>query len=1002
MKRKNQAFPIVLPARMSLKSNAFQNFEIAVLDFPYQEAINAFLNGLKRILHKDRLEWWQYPPYRLLNSAITACAPTVVHGFEKYSDARHRVRRMLAVGKPVYSDVGKIIGSTLRYPSEEQIAQLIQVWIHLWGQQPWLKKVIEGDGQHLWEELVQTIQSEPQTQWHKINPAVFSSNLYAEAGLAFNAVPSLLATLLHGELSIVGTYNQEIKWRKAQDSPNRLCLVSHPIQISFMRKSGFTEKPHDGFFAYKLEFQVHTQTGREEPWVHAFLRCQRYAEKSLTRNQKGNDITILMGMNQARIEDWEIDSTLVRLKAKKYLSKDYAGWRDNLSTLLEGFQARSLRVPYDIYQNPLNFWNHNHDDSPPDEYYVVHTEGYKYSRSKHSVVTGFGLAERSEVIEQVCSQLKDVLQPGKHFEPDPLVFDEMPHALWAFKDLIERPPLMSKSQAEKAGLTDEQRFECRDQATEAKHKGLQHIPKEAIYRALRGQQLAIVILYRNEDTRQALNHHLREAFLLTDGAPFPENIILIEQPILDSELCQPLSSGSLSPKTWTQARSRIPKRFEEDWNSQIRKSRSKKLEAWRKLLKKATKSLCDVDNAYFSAFIELQEEPEVGPKFHESQSIKGVVREACARENFLSQMLNPIDWRTNKETKEHFLPDPQKGRVRNVVQEIVTRQVGALYDNPVKLYQRVGIPSSRAEQLDVIAFYLRKTRMDVCYGLAVRLQTSGEVDVLLPESRTKTKMQWQPYTEAGPYLGRVFAEARKEIRDNKLSKESKINLAPSSLTNFIEQTLTEYLEHPTLVIIEADNWRRGNGGGWAQLQTPRLSQTLNCLEFGSARFNNQRRYSRDDAQLSHLLGVIRIRTGDETPQYITNRETWQKDGENLTRDLYSLSGFVDPSNEVLHYFSIGRLPNTVKGPQAKKRTEDPYKIEDGGGIAFKHQQMVEMIPFFVHPELQTDEGLRSLCRVPHYLRSSPAWTMGNLVYPYPMHLGQKLIEDQLCILGKST
>jgi hypothetical protein len=124
---------------------------------------------LKLLFHKNWLEWWHYPPYRLLNSAIVACAPTVVHGFEDCSG----IRRMLAVGKPVYNEAGEVVGSTLRYPSEEQIAQLIQLWIQVWGQQqPWLKKLIEGEGKHLWEDFVQALQAPPQTQWRKIEPAI--------------------------------------------------------------------------------------------------------------------------------------------------------------------------------------------------------------------------------------------------------------------------------------------------------------------------------------------------------------------------------------------------------------------------------------------------------------------------------------------------------------------------------------------------------------------------------------------------------------------------------------------------------------------------------------------------------------------------------------------------------------------------------------------------------------------------------------------------------------
>lgn len=857
----------------------------------------------------------------------------------------------------------------------------------------------------MWEDFTQALQASPQTRWRKIDPLIFSANLYAEAGLAFDAIPSLLATLLHEEQSLIGESNREVRWRKAQDSSNRLCIVSHPMHISFMRRTGFAEKSCDGFFAYKLEFQMHTQTGRNEPWIHVFLRCQRYAEKPLTRNRKGNHVTLLMGMNQARIDGWEIDSTLVRLKASRFLSENYASWEENLPLLLENFKARSLETPFSIYQNPLNFWNHsNHSNqtTASDEYYVIHTEGYRYRHSKHSVPTGFGLPERSEIINQTCCDLLgDILQPDQHFAPDSFSFDEMPQALWTFSDLAERPALIPKRQAAKQGLSDEQRYQHRNQEAEKRRKERQQIPVEAVQRALQGKKLAIVVLSRNEETRNTLNQMLRGAFLLNESDSFPENVIMIDQPILDSELCHPLNPGNLSPKIRNQSKSRRPEGFDEAWDEQMRNARFAKLEAWRKLLKESVKNLQDVKNFCFAALIECLEEPESGERFHPSQGIKGIIREACARENFLSQMLYPIDWRTNQSTKERFLPDAQKGRAQNAVQEIVTRQIGAIYDTPVRIYRQVGVPHLQAEQLDIVAFCLRTTQTGVRYGIAVQLRTSGEVNVLLPENNLKAELRWRSYAETGPHLGKLFAEARKELRKGKIPDGSSIRLSSSALTNFIEKILTT-LQRPTLVIVEADNWRTNNQGGWTQLQNPRLSQTINTLEFGSDRFNNARSYERLDSHLDHLLGIIRIRTGNETPQYITNRETWQQDDQKLIRDLNSLSGFVDCSGQVFHYFSIGRLPNTVKGYQAKKRTEDPYKLEEGGGIAFKHQQMVEIVPFFVHPKFQTNEGLRSLCRIPHSLRSSPAWTMGNLVHPYPVHLGQQLIEDQLCILGMDT
>lgn len=61
--------------------------------------------------------------------------------------------------------------------------------------------------------------------------------------------------------------------------------------------------------------------------------------------------------------------------------------------------------------------------------------------------------------------------------------------------------------------------------------------------------------------------------------------------------------------------------------------------------------------------------------------------------------------------------------------------------------------------------------------------------------------------------------------------------------------------------------------------------------------------------------------------------------------------------------------------------------------------MIEMLPFFIRADFLTEENVKALCRVTHYLRTSPAYTRGNIQHPYPMHIGIRLIEDMLCILG---
>ncbi|MEH1942371.1 MAG: RNaseH domain-containing protein [Nostoc sp.] len=207
--------------------------------------------------------------------------------------------------------------------------------------------------------------------------------------------------------------------------------------------------------------------------------------------------------------------------------------------------------------------------------------------------------------------------------------------------------------------------------------------------------------------------------------------------------------------------------------------------------------------------------------------------------------------------------------------------------------------------------------------------------------------------------------------------------------------------------MEADVWRneRGeeNGGqAWFQQKNEYLLAKRDILDFQHVP-GHACVYPRDHNQLRNLLGVIRFRTGDETTQYITNRQTWNENSP--ARDLIRLSGFYDTSvPELLHYFSIGRLPKTQKAQDTPTARElymlDSQNDEYGVNIAFKHQQMLEILPFFIRSDFQkTEESIKSLCRVPHYLRISPGWSMGNIHSPYPMHLGKQLIKDHLCIFG---
>ena len=267
--------------------------------------------------------------------------------------------------------------------------------------------------------------------------------------------------------------------------------------------------------------------------------------------------------------------------------------------------------------------------------------------------------------------------------------------------------------------------------------------------------------------------------------------------------------------------------------------------------------------------------------------------------------------------------------------------------------------------------------------------------------RPGNTMRWLPYDRAAHQLGVLFSDERARLA--RRDAASALRLGHEATLNFVHEVLTKRLERPTLAVIEAEGWRNGHGQHeqqhcWTQLRNPDLFRYRNVL-----RFDMHRTYDRAAPALDRLLGVVRLRMNNETPQYITASD-WA--AEELMRDLLHLTGYVDPCvPNPLHYLSIAGLPKTQKD-QNLARIRESFKadIKDTqyDDIAFKHPQIIEMVPFFIHPDFQSDEGQRQLCRCVHFLRISPAFTSGDIMLPYPMHLGEKLIEDQLVILGADS
>lgn len=974
---------LALPARMDLANDSLSKMTIAVLTFPFAKEVKDFCQDIKKVLRSEKPI---YASYRQLNNGLLACTSTLTYGFEYFETINDISQyRALAVGTSE---------KELNIPTPAQIHELIYLWAQNWTKQFLNRQGNRDEIESVCDRFLDTIGSVPQNwNWEYLQPGNLINNINSEDGLGYQAIPSLLVTLLHEKTCVVYAKDKEqnIKWRKVQGDDSTktgLHLVSQPFKANYIDDN---DKEKHGYFAYRLDFYLQTQAGRFnleghlKPWIFLHLSCQRYAHEPLVDANYGRDISILIGMNQARMDNYPIDSTLVRLTIK---NNDKKYWQEQLPDLLTAFKARPLANPQDTLSNPINYSNLDNVNSwNKDEYYIVHSEGYGYKQEGqkgrghgHYVKTGFSLKESADITNQVLQLLNGVLIPDK-----PMAYDiaapvgkKLPLAMsdyeWHRKSLI--PYALEKLPAE------------------ARHKYIvekQIIIGDAIKRASNNNQICLFVIYYENSTKILAHQQLRQAFLLQDSDNFPEYINVIDVFIDAQSLLQKIPVSGLPS---------VNARFKEE----IKKQHQLKRQAWQKFLKEKVTALVDKGvNCNIFAIIEIGKTKE--PGVHPQQSIRGAVREACVLENINSQMLQTV----KPKDKENLIEDTTyskatEGRVLNAVLDVTLRQTGTLYGLPLEIYKAARIPENIAQKLDIIAFcrvqknnFIGKTPFQ--YAVAVRLNAIGTVDVLLPNQQ-----QWIPYSQAGIAIGQLFHQARKGDRDSL----NQVQMKGGHLVKFVADVLTQYIENPSIVLIEADVWRNkrskdgSNNQAWFQLMNEYLLSQRNILNFAHVAGHNCQ-YERGDKKLNNLISIIRLRSGNETPQYVTNKTTWGE--ESTARDFTKLSGFIDKTvPELLHYFSVGRIPDTQKKTQDTRGARELYKSDRAenvyaANIAYKHQQMVEMLPFFVRSDFQLEDNLKALCRVPHFLRISPAFTRGNIIHPYPMHLGTILIEDMLCILG---
>lgn len=666
----------ILPARFRLNEEALRDYQVSVLEFPFAGAINRFLDGIKQIRSNGKIWDNEYPTWRTLNDVLLLLTPTLTHAFEKQWDAERKtqIRQMVVIGER----------PELR-PSLDDLTTVIQPWLSQWAASAF-KKEIDGSGRYLYEELMGSLET-PEADWQVVSAYDLWQSPIRDAGLSYRAIPSLICSLLNEQTSMI--FDTPVKWRLAHDR-NGFVIVSEPQSSEYLDDYG---TPGEGTFAYKLEFRVQTQAGRNAPrWLHLYVRCQRYADRPISKVNYGRDVSLLIGTDRPRLTGWERSGNLVSVA----VSGKPGGlrWQKGVPELLQVLKAREMIQPDEIFTQPDHYRQHDGD-----EYYVVYAEGMKYGIGPgrtHGVKTGYSLGERSAVVAEVASLLQGIASPGLALAADQEVRKS------------KRPVVMRTAQDLK-----------KSHSSEHGRLQMQQMVLEALRRALRGQPLQITICASTTTTQQALLQGVCDLLCLSEGEAAPDGIQIIL-----TELSGDLG-GELDFDT------AIVKKERE----LALRSRS---DRWQEFLS----PYCP-QRGYHLALI------EIGEMSSDRQDIKGAVRQSCVNLNIASQMVNPIKPAAK-------LSDRDKGRIQNAVADLLLRQTGALFGLPADLYRMAGLPEDMAGQLTAVALYRRQakrtnTRKGVNFAWAVRLLPDGCV-----EGRLNDGKGWRPYLEASIAVGKAF------------------------------------------------------------------------------------------------------------------------------------------------------------------------------------------------------------------------------------------------------
>lgn len=133
-------FSRIVPMRFRIDEAYLRGLAVSFSNFAYEQDCRNFLDSMKHFLSRDHAE---EPPYRRLNTVLTALAPTLAHPFirKRNADTGQPEQLMLVVGVDVE-----------RRLRPEQMSDLTYEWGKQWGQNSF-ERGVKGAGRDAYQRL---------------------------------------------------------------------------------------------------------------------------------------------------------------------------------------------------------------------------------------------------------------------------------------------------------------------------------------------------------------------------------------------------------------------------------------------------------------------------------------------------------------------------------------------------------------------------------------------------------------------------------------------------------------------------------------------------------------------------------------------------------------------------------------------------------------------------------------------------------------------------------